>query len=220
MKNRLLFILLVANLGGNAWARRAPVPLMPIGYDRSSASAPATVPAQTFRTTDRYAYERPASQMGIELGIVGRKQSTDADVLGVQALLGARAFLWLPVYRTFTLKPSVGYFYKKENVGSVSVSQSHIEGGIGALITVLQEESLKWHLGVSNRITRFTSTSSIFGSASTSPASWFIRSGPTTGMLVRLGGRIHLAADFEYTWSFERPTRSYMGLTSGLSFEL
>ncbi len=109
----------------NTWARRAPVQLMPstlpssentqvATLERQSASTPPT----TIQYRDNSPYDRPASQLGVELGIVGRKQTTDADVLGLQALLGARAFLWLPVYNTFTLKPSFGYFYKREKVGA------------------------------------------------------------------------------------------------------
>lgn len=182
--------------------------------ERKSASTPTTV-----QYRDRSPYDRPASQMGVEFGIVGRRQSTSGDFLGMQALLGARAFLWLPVYNTFSIKPSFGYFFKKETQGSVTVNQNHLEGGLGLLITVLQEEDFKWNLGLSNRITRATSTSSVFTNSASGPSEIFLRSGPATGLLIRLGGRLHLAADFEYTWSFERPTRSYMGLTSGLAYE-
>ncbi|MFM8314947.1 MAG: hypothetical protein ACKOA8_11745 [Deltaproteobacteria bacterium] len=156
----------------------------------------------------------------VDLGMLMRSDSTSSDLLGMQLFWGGRLSVRFPIgVPAFYLKPSLGYFFKKQSEGAVSVFQHVIEGGLSAQYGVINQGQFQWLLGVSNRLDLSISTINVYNQ-STSGNGFRYRVGPNSGIQISITREIKFTSDFEMTFSVSGPTRVFGGLTSGLAFEL
>lgn len=210
--SRLVALLLLLVALSPAWAR-TPVPLMPpkLGYTSQDSSAMSmSVPAEK---------PRQVIGLGAELGLVGRRTSSAADLLGLQMFWGGRVFARIPVLPSFYLKPSLGFFRNSDGAGSSSVTQNVLEGGLTAYYSILSASRLRWFGGVVQRVEHLTSTISAMGT-SDNASDWRYRLGPGTGIAFGIGPDVSLTADAEATFAFTSPVRPYAGFTAGFVYYL
>ena len=206
---KIALILLVSNL---AFCRSPLVQLLP---PRAFASRPAVI-------QERKEEKRSAPiSLALELGALGRQESTRNDVLGMQVLLGGRISAKLPMlFQSFYLKPSIGYFRKSEVVAQTSVTQNVFEGGLGLHFLLANTESVGWSLGVSNRFDLASSTLSVLDSSASSGSTWRYRVGPAMGLSFGLTETLRWVTDVELSFDVSQGGRQYGGLTTGISFSL
>ena len=155
---------------------------------------------------------------GIELGTTGIRNQSSSDLLGLQLLFGLRANAIFPMSSRFFLKPSLGYFFKSESEGSVSVFQSAIEAGLGAQYALLMKKGWLWHAGVSQRVDYLFSRISIAGTSGSTPASFRYRVGPSTGLRIKVGSSTDLTFDTEGGVLPFDGMRAFASFSSGLIF--
>lgn len=211
MKHVILFSLLVS---GSLYARLPKaIPLMP-PRDRGNA----------VQNNNRLKISETANQKkllaNIELGTLLRNDGTSSDILGMQMFLGARASLRFSILSpSLFIKPSLGYFFKKQSEGSVSVFQHVIEGGLTAQYAVINHDDFEWLLGVSNRVDLNISTISVYNQSSSGRAFRY-RLGPSCGFQFRVTPSVRFTTDFEGSVSMDSSRRVFGSMTTGLAFEL
>jgi len=158
--------------------------------------------------------------VGFELGTLGIGDKSSGDVLGFQLLYGLRANYTLPLNSRFFLKPSLGYFFKNESEGNVSIFQSAIEAGLSAQYALVMKKSWFWHVGLSQKMDYLFSRVSIANSSGSTPGSFRYRGGPSTGLRFKIGTTTDLTFDLEGgVVPFDR-MRAFAGFSSGLIFFL
>lgn len=167
--------------------------------------------------------------LGLELGTVGRANSTSSDALGLKLLMGGRAFLVLPVGSRVYLKPSLGLFFRNEGAGKVGIAEHMAEGGLNVQYAFSQDGGTRFLVGLVNRLeVSFSKTSISALTASAAPADTSdssavllrYRLGPSIGFTHRLTPTVGLLLDAEVTFSFTNPVKPYGGLVGGLIFRL
>lgn len=134
---------------------------------------------------------------GFELGTIGIKNTSSNDLIGLQLLYGLRTNFIYPLSPKFFLKPSLGYFFKHEREGEVSVRQNLIEGGLGFHYALLTKKSFLWHVGLSQKVDYLFSRISVKESTVTTPALLRYRAGTSTGVRMKVGSRSDLTFDLE-----------------------
>ena len=211
---RLAFVL-IGTLTLSAQARtRFVAPLMP---PRDKASMVTPVPRiQTTQKKTRL--ER--SGLAFEAGVLGIRSQSAGDLAGLQLLYGLRASGILPLGNRFFIKPSLGYFFKPESEGSVSIFQNVIEGGIGAHYSLLLRSGWMWHIGISQRLDYLFTRISVQDSAANTPASFRYRVGPSTGARIKLNASTDFTLDLEGGVTPFENLRTQTSITSGLVFFL
>ncbi len=172
---------------------------------------------------------RSSLLLGVEVGTVGRANSTSSDALGLKLLMGGRAFLILPVAPRWYVKPSLGFFFRRESDAKVGITEHMAEGGLNVQYALSQGGGMTWLIGVVNRVEMSfskTSISALTASAApadTSDSSGMLlryRLGPSLGFTHRLTPTIGLMMDAEVTFSFTKPVKPYGGIVGGLIFRL
>lgn len=211
---RLAFVLIGALALSAQGRTRFVAPLMP-PRDKASMIAP-TQRLQTTKKKTRL--ER--SGLAFEAGVLGIGTSSASDVAGLQLLYGLRASGILPLGNRFFIKPSLGYFFKPESEGSVSIFQNVIEGGMGAHYSLLLRSGWMWHVGISQRLDYLFSRISIQDSAANTPASFRYRVGPSTGVRIKLNATTDFTFDLEGGVAPFENLRTQTSFTSGLVFFL
>lgn len=226
----LKFVFALLTIPGLALARRAPVPLIETDVNSEKPSPVRVAVNEATRpisrnTANKVTYvdrttrtSRPV-ELGGEVGMLGRRQETKADFMGTQAFFGGRIFANFPLREKFSLKPSLGYFQKSEKTGSVSVTQRSIEGGLLANYAVVDNSTVIWDLGLSNRLQYATSTISVYDASDSTPGQFYFRLGPATSLSVKMS-ECRVIFGYEYTWAFTTPTRGYSYLSAGFAFSL
>lgn len=213
MKWLLLFV-----ISAPAFARSA-VPLMPLAGSPEIKSAPAekttTVETKTV-VQRRTAYVPPknnayvatgvareeqrklgATGFGFELGMLGRSNSTQGDVAGLQLLGGVRTFLRFSLTENIFVLPSLGFFFRHEGPGNTSVNQFLIEAGGTAYYNVWISRKTRWLVGGTLKAEYAISTISAGGSNASSGAELRFRGGPATGLAVGLSPEWSAVVDLE-----------------------
>ncbi len=156
----------------------------------------------------------------VEMGTLMRNDSTSSDILGMQLFIGGRTSLIVPVLiPSLYLKPSLGYFRKKQSEGSVSVLQQVIEGGLNIQYEITNPKDVQWSLGLAGRVDYLISTLNVY-SQSNSGNSFRLRAGPSSALQFRISSHLKLTTDLECTFTISRPSRVFGGLTTGLAFDL
>ncbi len=167
--------------------------------------------------------------LGFELGTIGRSTTTSPDALGLKLMWGGRAFAVLPMGRKIYLKPSLGFFYRKESSGKVSISEHSAEGGINLQYAFSQSSGFTWYVGASNRVDVAFSRTSISaleanpastGSSDSSAPLIRYRVGPSLGFTYRLSPEVGLLFDAEVTLTFTKPIKPFGGFVGGAIFRL
>lgn len=158
------------------------------------------------------------SGWGLELGSLGIANQSSNDLLGLQLLYGLRANAIFPLSSRFFLKPSLGYFFKSESEGSVSVFQSAIEAGLGAHYALLIKKGWFLHAGVTQRADYLFSRISIAGASGSTPASFRYRVGPSAGLRIKVGKSTDLSIDAEGGVIPFDEMRAFASFSSGLIF--
>lgn len=209
-------------------AKRAPVPLMQMESGPSVKRVAANESPR--RTPGRPASETTGLQsvgnanrgleLGLELGVLGRRQETKSDFLGMQAFYGGRVLTHFSIAESISLRPSLGGFFKKESTGSVSVTQIHLEGGVAAYYSLLANESLTWDLGVSQRLQWTTSRISVYDASDNTPGQFYYRVGPATALGFGISSKMKFILGYEYTWTLSSPARGYSYTAGGVLFKL
>ncbi len=189
-------------------------PLMP---PRKAASTP---PAQTFIQTKSKALRSERSALGFEAGVLGVRNQTSSDVLGLQLMYGLRAHYLYPLSSRFFLKPSLGYFIKPESEGEISLTQHLIEGGLGIHYAFGRTQGSLWHLGLIQRADLLFSRISVKTSSATTPASFRYRTGMGLGTRFKLNANSDLSFDLEAGLAPFEKTRIQSSFTTGLVFFL
>ncbi len=205
---RIFLMVLIAAVPAIA---RPPVPLMPPKVHNIGSDTTAT--AMEPRTARR------AWGLGAELGLLGRRSGSGSDVLGMQLFFGGRVFARIPLWDSFTIKPSIGYFRKSQGEGGAGVTEQAFEGGLVAHYSILQAQSLRWLAGISQRFELSTSTINVPGTSS-SESAFRYRVGPSTGIAYGLTPDVSLLTDLEVTFAVTNEARAFFGLTAGLVYYL
>lgn len=166
---------------------------------------------------------------GVEVGTLGRQNTTSSDALGLKLLWGGRAFFILPVARRIYLKPSLGFFFRREGVAKIGVSEHMAEGGLNAQYAFSQSGTMTWLVGMVSRlevsfskttISTLTASDAPSTPSGTSGAAIRYRLGPSLGFTQRITPSIGLLLDVEATFSFTNPVKPYGGFVGGLIFRL
>lgn len=219
---KFYLVLLSVAIASPLYARR-PVPLM----ETVPATKPVQIAARPVASSPRITYversyrnEGRKIELGAEIGMLGRRQQTNGDFLGMQALWGGRLIANLPWGEQFTLRPSLGYFFKKESVGSVSITQHSFEGGLGAFYTIFSGNSLGWDAGISQRLQWARSSISVYSTSESTPSQFFYRLGPATGVSFQVARSFKILLGYEYTWTVASPARGFSYTSVGLGFAL
>lgn len=156
----------------------------------------------------------------VEIGTLLRKDSTSSDLLGMQTFLGGRFSLRFPILSSsFYFRPSIGYFFKKQSEGAVSVLQHVVEGGLAAQYAVINRSQFQWTLGMANRLDLNISTISIYNQ-STSAKAFRYRMGPSSGFQFAISPHLRFTTDLEATVSVDSSRRVFGAMTTGLAFDL
>lgn len=210
MLRKIIFSFLL--LGGFLGLAKPPAPpRLPPSERAAGLRPPQKKSIQKKTRAERQAW-------GFELGTLGIRNNSSGDLLGLQLLFGLRANMIFPLSSRFFLKPSVGYFFKSESEGSVSIFQSSIEAGLGAQYALLMKKGWLWHAGISQKADYLFSRISIAGASGSTPASFRYRVGPSTGMRFRIGSSTDLTFDFEGGVIPFDEMRAFAGFSSGLIF--
>jgi hypothetical protein len=171
----------------------------------------------------------PATLLGFELGTLGRSTSTSPDALGLKLMWGGRAFLVLPVAKRVFLKPSLGFFYRRESAAKVAISEHMGEAGLNVQYAFSQDRGINWMAGLVSRfevsfsktsISALTASAAPTSTSSSSAALLRYRLGPSLGLTYKVTPDIGLLIDTEVTFSFSSPVKPYAGFVSGLIFKL
>lgn len=173
---------------------------------------------------------KPSSVLlGFELGTQGRQNTTSSDALGLKLLWGGRVSLIFPIASHLYLKPSVGFFYRRERTASVAINEHMAEGGLQMQYALSRSGGTSWMVGVANRLevnfsrTTISALQAAGTGASTSETSapaFRYRIGPSIGFTQRVTNQIGLLLDLEATFSISAPVKPYGGLAGGLIFHL
>lgn len=156
----------------------------------------------------------------LEIGTLLRQDSTSSEVFGMQLFLGGRFSVRFPIFSSgLYIKPSVGYFFKKQSEGSVSVFQHVVEGGLAAQYAVVNRSQFQWALGVSNRLDLNISTISV-NAISSSAKAFRYRVGPSSGFQFAISPHLKFTTDLEATVSVDTSRRIFGAMTTGLAFDL
>ena len=206
---RNLILILIFTLGIQAFARMRPVPLMPF---RESASETSL----SEETSKKLRSQRSA--MGLELGTVAFSSENGADALGLQLLAGVRASFLYPIWDSYFLKPSVGYFLRPETAGSVSVTQNLLEGGLGIHRVLTKRNGRLFHVGLNSRLDYLFSRISVNDSSQSTPAELRLRVGATSGIKFVLNQDMDFTVDVEAGTPLQKPMKTYVGVTTGLVY--
>jgi hypothetical protein len=199
--------------------------------DRQESGKPrARGPSYARLSAEQSPKSRPGSTLlGFELGTVGRNGSTNSDALGMKLLWGGRLFLVMPVTKRVFLKPSLGFFYRRESAAKIGVSEFVAEGGMSAQYAFSQTGSVTWLVGAASRfevafsrttISTLTASEQPTTSSDTSAPGMRFRLGPSIGMTYRVSPTLGLLLDLETTFSFTKPVKAYGGFVGGLIFRL
>lgn len=225
MKLRCCIGLIIVAMVGNDAMGEFPGPIhdqIPIMPPRMISYTPST------KSRVRRSRQRSSFLAGFEVGTLGQRNSTTADVLGLKLLLGGRLFAVFPVSRDLYLKPTIGFFFKNQDIGKPSVTQFLAEAGLNIQYRLSKSSGFTWLLGVAQKaqadfsrisvgpISGATTTSS---ASETSPLLFRYRIGPTLGFTYQINRDLGLLADFEVSFTFTQPIHSYVGLVSGLIFK-
>ncbi|MBM4317375.1 MAG: hypothetical protein FJ116_07825 [Deltaproteobacteria bacterium] len=210
---RVLFVVVLI-LGAELFAKLPPaVPLLP-PRDRGTAVANSKKKIVNPKSS------KVALLANVEMGTLLRRDETSSDILGMQLFLGGRASVRFPILiPSLYVKPSLGYFFKRQAEGTVSVVQQVIEGGLTLQYGIFEKNNLQWLLGLSNRFDYSISNIRVY-SQSTSGQAFRYRVGPSSGVHFSLSPELKLTTDLEITFSASSPTRMFGGLTTGLAFDL
>jgi hypothetical protein len=210
---RILFVVVLI-FSVDLFAKFPPtVPLLP-PRDRGTAVANSKKKMMNLKS--------PKSTLlaNVEMGTLLRRDETSSDLLGMQLFLGGRASVRFLIFiPALYLKPSLGYFFKRQAEGTVSVVQHVIEGGITVQYGVVENANLQWLLGLSNRLDYSISNIRVY-SQSASGQAFRYRVGPSSAVHFTLTPELKLTTDLEFTLSVSNPTRVFGGLTTGLAFDL
>jgi hypothetical protein len=187
-------------------------PLMP-PRERASVSTP---PISSTLKTSLSRSERQA--LGFEVGTLGIRNNTSNDVAGFQFLFGLRANYVYPLSSRIFLKPQLGYFFRPESSGEVSLTQNLINLGLGAQYSLIFKPGFLLHVGISQHLDYLFSRISVYGSSSNTPSTFQYRVGPSTGVRLKIGPQSDLTFDFEGGVIPTDSFRTQLGFTSGLIF--
>lgn len=189
-------------------------PLMP---PRNGASTP---PSPSALQTQTKPLRSERSAWGFEAGVLGVKNQTASDLLGLQVMYGLRTHYLYPLSNRFFLKPSLGYFIKPESEGEISLTQHLIEGGLGLHYAFARTHNSLWHFGLIQRLDYLFSRISVKESVATTPATFRYRTGAGVGVRVKLNGNSDLSFDCEAGIAPFEKTRLQSSFTTGLIFFL
>lgn len=212
MKKKLFLLALATIVSTSAWARRPPVPLLPL---REGASAgEVTQPRVKHKPSSK-----EALTVGFELGTLGR-QSDSGSVLGMEVFFGGRATMRLFVFERFSLRPSLGYFRGAQSTGSLTTTQNLFEAGLNAQYAIINGTRTRWFAGLSQRLDASITNISVYDASENTPISFRYRVGPATGIATRMTENTDLTFDLEYTLGITKPTRQFGSLTVGFLFKI
>lgn len=189
---------------------KPPPPLLPPSEEAPRVSQKKTLSKSVSRS------EKKA--LGFELGTLGIGDKSSSDLLGLQLLFGLRAQSVFPLSSRIFLKPSLGYFFKSESEGGVSVFQSAVELGLGAQYILFMKKGWLLHAGISQKMDYVFSKISIAGASGSTPGSLRYRAGPSTGARIKVGLSTDLTLDLEGGVVPFENLRPFAGFSSGLIF--
>lgn len=191
---------------------RLIAPLMP-PRERASVTAPKVSPSSkaTLLRSERQA-------LGFEAGSIGIRNQTAGDAAGFQFLFGLRANYLYPLSSRIFLKPQLGYFFRPESAGEVSLTQNLINIGLGAQYSLIFRPGFLLHIGISQHLDYLFSRISVYGSSSNTPSSFRYRVGPSTGFRTKIGSQCDFTLDLEGGVIPTDSFRAQLGFSSGLIF--
>jgi len=203
--------LLLAALPLQARLKTAP-PLLP-GRERAS-----TLPQSGLLEAQKKSSRSELTALGFELGTIGLKNTSSGDVAGLQLLYGLRANLIYPLSPRFFLKPSLGYFFKPQSEGEVSITQNLVEAGLGIQYALVIKKDLLWHAGLSQRVDYVFSRISVANTAANTPGLFRYRAGGSTGLRIKIAPKSDLTFDLEAGVTPFDNFRMQTGFSSGIIF--
>lgn len=216
MKRFILPMLLIAvclsTISEARSRNRRKVPLM---QPRLQELAYGPVPVYyTNSTAVRSASPRDGG-WGAEFGTLGRRNSTDGSVLGMDLMIGGRIIADFPLWKRVSIKPSLGFFTRSEGEAAVNVSEHTIEVGGSLIYDLTPYRKGRIGIGLANRIDLQTVTITALSSSGSSPLVLNYRLGPTLNFEIPVGGQTRLTINAEGTVSPNDKWRSFAGLTLG-----
>lgn len=205
-------MLLTLLMPGELMARpRKAVPLMPRKLELASHSRSEAVYHRS------YARRSPKNRggWGIEVGTLGKKNSTDSSVMGMQLMVGGRVMADFQVWDRIGLRPSVGFFTRSQGEAKVSVAENTIELGGLALYDLTPNSRGKVFVGLANRLDLQFTSISVLESSDSSPLLFNYRVGPTVNFEIPVGGTTRILFNLEATFAPRDSFRPFASATIG-----
>lgn len=161
-----------------------------------------------------------ATNLGLELGVLGYKNNAGSDVFGLQLMPGGRVFLREFFTRSWIFKPSIGFFRRGEGTSETGVVQNVFEAGVVGQYVINPANQVRANAGLAARLDGILSQISALNASETTPLAFRVRMGPTVGVAYSISRGMTWVTDFELTLSLEKPVKPFAALTTGLSFTL
>ncbi len=219
----LVFMLLQA--GGPAFAkskkRRLHIPLM--SQKKISYVAPKRSTARAYsRVQSRYRHQpiKRAMSLAVQFGIISQRSSSPGSLLGINAHMGLRFLLAMPISRNFTLEPVAGYYFDRSSLASVSLTHHWLETGANALYIIRASHKTQYRLGAAGRFDMRWNRVSAPENSDGSSLQMGVRMGPTVGLSTMLNRKTQLITNAEVTWDITRGWNIHPALYIGLAFPL
>ena len=175
--------------------------------------SPSYVATRVDREEDR---KLGATGLGFELGILGRSNSTQADIAGLQMLGGLRVFARYSLTENIFILPSLGGFFRHEGPGNTSVNQFLIEGGATAYYNFWLSKKTRWLVGGTIKGEYAISSISAGGSNASSGSEFRFRAGPATGLAIGISPEWSAVVDVELCLVKGQDVRFQPGAAFGL----
>lgn len=229
---KVIIGLVVLGLGTPGWAESSyqpiQVPLMKQGISlptKAISSSKERTPNRYRRTPRRFKRKprrrtyppRQRQAFGFELGMIGSKNNTHSDLLGMGLVFGGRAVGYFPFYKkTIFIKPSLGFFTRAESVGTVSITQQRFEAAAALFYVPNARAHWHWRIGLTQKLELLRSPASIkdMGGIDT-PASLRYQLGPIGGFSVRMDSVMSFTSDLEITFPLDQ-FKAFIGLSVGV----
>lgn len=190
------------------------VPLMP-ARDSSSVYSQSLYSEEM---SSESAAPRKSINVGFEFGTVGKATQGSDKFLGMQYLVGGRVFTSLPLGASrWILRPSFGYFQRKESEGLVSVTEKNFEFGLAPLYQLNQSGRIRVLAGLLNRLDMVNAAIEVDNVSDSGPFQFRYRVGPGLGIEGRLGQSVVLHLNSEFTVTMASSLKTNVGASLGLS---
>ncbi len=189
---------------------------MPPAVELASSENPLNENSATYQNSE----EASPFSLGAEMGVMMGSTNTSLLNQGMNVSPLGRVIVEYVAASCWVFRPSVGYFNTSTTIGYTTLSQSNWEFGISLYYRFPLETSVKFELGLAQRLQLQPNSVPVYGMVSSSSPTLQYTLGPAASMEVPLSGTFALLANGETTFSIGYSTKTYVGLTGGLLIHL